>query len=100
MAQHNMPQHKITLLPGDGIGPEVTASVVAFSECVGVEVAWEKFAVGSEALARLGHPLPQPVLDSILRNKVASKGPVTTPVGTGVTSNNVRLPNTLDRYAH
>jgi len=53
-----MAQHKITLLPGDGIGPEVTASVVAIIECVGVEVEWEKFAVGSEALARFGDPLP------------------------------------------
>ena len=92
--------HKITLLPGDGIGPEVTASVVAIIECVGVEVEWEKFAVGSEALARLGDPLPQPVLDSILRNKVALKGPVTTPVGTGFTSINVRLRKTLDLYAN
>ena len=100
MAQHNMPKHKITLLPGDGIGPEVTASVVAIIECVGVEVEWEKFAVGSEALARLGDPLPQPVLDSILRNKVALKGPVTTPVGTGFTSINVRLRKTLDLYAN
>ncbi|HEY8132311.1 MAG TPA: isocitrate dehydrogenase (NAD(+)), partial [Thermoanaerobaculia bacterium] len=95
-----MAQHKITLLPGDGIGPEVTASVVAIIECVGVEVEWEKFAVGSEALARLGDPLPQPVLDSILRNKVALKGPVTTPVGTGFTSINVRLRKALDLYAN
>src|SRR5947199_10607950 len=92
--------HKITLLPGDGIGPEVTASVVAIIECVGVEVEWEKFAVGSEALARFGDPLPKDVLDSILRNKVALKGPVTTPVGTGFQSINVRLRKTLDLYAN
>src|SRR3984893_4974493 len=95
-----MAKHKITLLPGDGIGPEVTAEVVAIIECVGVDVQWEKFFVGAEAVARFGDPLPQEVLDSILRNKVALKGPVTTPVGTGFTSINVRLRKTLDLYAN
>ena len=95
-----MAQHKVTLLPGDGIGPEVTASVVAILECAGVDIEWEKYFVGSEAIARQGDPLPQEVLDSILRNKVALKGPVTTPVGTGFTSINVRLRKTLDLYAN
>jgi isocitrate dehydrogenase (NAD+) len=95
-----MARHKITLLPGDGIGPEVTASVVAIIECAGVDVEWEKYFVGSEALARLGDPLPQEVLDSILRNRVALKGPVTTPIGTGFASINVRLRKTLDLYAN
>jgi isocitrate dehydrogenase (NAD+) len=95
-----MAHHKITLLPGDGIGPEVTASVVAIIECAGVDVEWESYFVGSEALARFGDPLPQEVLDSILRNKVALKGPVTTPVATGFTSINVRLRKTLDLYAN
>ena len=95
-----MAQHKVTLLPGDGIGPEVTAAVVAILECAGVDIEWEKFFVGSEAIARFGDPLPQEVLDSILRNKVALKGPVTTPVGTGFTSINVRLRKTLDLYAN
>jgi isocitrate dehydrogenase (NAD+) len=95
-----MAQHKITLLPGDGIGPEVTASVVAIIECAGVDVEWEKFFVGAEAISRFGDPLPQDVLDSILRNKVALKGPVTTPVGTGFQSINVRLRKTLDLYAN
>src|SRR5713226_238534 len=95
-----MARHKITLLPGDGIGPEVTASVVAIIECAGVQVQWEKYSVGSEAISRFGDPLPQEVLDSILRNKVALKGPVTTPVGTGFTSINVRLRKTLDLYAN
>ena len=95
-----MAKHRITLLPGDGIGPEVSASVVAIIECAGVEVEWEKFSVGAEALARFGDPLPQPVLDSILKNKVALKGPVTTPVGTGFSSINVRLRKTLDLYAN
>lgn len=95
-----MAKHKITLLPGDGIGPEVTAAVVAIIECAGVDVEWEKFFVGAEAVARFGDPLPQEVLDSILRNKVALKGPVTTPVGTGFASINVRLRKTLDLYAN
>ena len=95
-----MAKHKITLLPGDGIGPEVTAAVVQIIECAGVDVEWEKYFVGAEALARFGDPLPQEVLDSILRNKVALKGPVTTPVGTGFASINVRLRKTLDLYAN
>ncbi len=95
-----MAKHKITLLPGDGIGPEVTASVVSIVECAGVDVEWEKYSVGSEAMSRFGDPLPQDVLDSILRNKVALKGPVTTPVGTGFQSINVRLRKTLDLYAN
>src|ERR671921_799955 len=95
-----MAKHKITLLPGDGIGPEVTAAVVQIIECAGVDVEWEKFFVGAEAISRFGDPLPQDVLDSILRNKVALKGPVTTPVGTGFASINVRLRKTLDLYAN
>jgi len=95
-----MAKHKITLLPGDGIGPEVTAAVVQIIECAGVDVEWEKYFVGAEALSRFGDPLPQDVLDSILRNKVALKGPDTTPVGTGFASINVRLRKTLDLYAN
>ncbi|MDQ6802687.1 MAG: isocitrate dehydrogenase (NAD(+)) [Acidobacteriota bacterium] len=95
-----MAQHKITLLPGDGIGPEVTASVVAIIECAGVDVEWESYFVGAEAVSRYGDPLPKDVLDSILRNKVAMKGPVTTPISTGFTSINVRLRKTLDLYAN
>ena len=95
-----MAKHKITLLPGDGIGPEVTAAVVQIIECAGVDVEWEKYFVGAEAISRFGDPLPKEVLDSVLRNKVALKGPVTTPVGTGFASINVRLRKTLDLYAN
>ncbi|MGZ8796765.1 MAG: isocitrate/isopropylmalate dehydrogenase family protein [Thermoanaerobaculia bacterium] len=95
-----MAKYKITLLPGDGIGPEVTAAAVSILECAGVDIEWEKYFVGAEAIARFGDPLPQEVLDSILRNKVALKGPVTTPVGTGFSSINVRLRKTLDLYAN
>jgi isocitrate dehydrogenase (NAD+) len=91
---------RIVLLPGDGIGPEVTASVVAILECAGVDIEWEKYFVGSEAISRFGDPLPQEVLESILRHKVALKGPVTTPIGTGFSSINVRLRKALDLYAN
>ena len=95
-----MAQHRITLLPGDGIGPEVTASVVSIIECAGVDVEWEKYFVGSEAISRFGDPLPPEVLESILHNKVALKGPVTTPIGTGFTSVNVGLRKALDLFAN
>lgn len=95
-----MTRHTITLLPGDGIGPEVTAAVVAIIECAGVDVEWESYVVGAAAITRFGDPLPQEVLDSILRNKIALKGPVTTPIGTGFASINVRLRKTLDLYAN
>jgi isocitrate dehydrogenase (NAD+) len=90
----------ITLLPGDGIGPEVTAAAVRVLEAAGARFEWESHAAGAEALARFGDPLPQEVLDSILRNKVALKGPITTPVGKGFQSVNVRLRRTLELYAN
>ncbi|MEO8216075.1 MAG: isocitrate dehydrogenase (NAD(+)) [Acidobacteriota bacterium] len=92
--------HTITLLPGDGIGPEVSAAVVRIIEAAGVVVEWERYSVGAEALALFNDPLPQEVIDSILRNKVALKGPVTTPVGSGFASINVRLRKILDLYAN
>lgn len=92
--------YKVTLIPGDGIGPEITAAVVRIIEAAGVDIQWESFVAGAEALTRVGDPLPQPVLESIKRNKVALKGPLTTPVGTGFASVNVRLRKTLDLYAN
>lgn len=92
--------HKVTLIPGDGIGSEITAAVVRIIEASGVEIEWESFIAGAEALTRFGDPLPEPVLDSIRRNKVALKGPLTTPVGSGFASVNVRLRKTLDLYAN
>src|SRR6476619_5624648 len=92
--------YTITLIPGDGVGPEVTAAVVRIIEASGVAIEWVSFLAGAEALSRYGDPLPQPVLDSIKRTKVALKGPLTTPVGTGFTSINVRLRKTLDLYAN
>lgn len=95
-----MAKHTITLIPGDGIGPEVTAAVVRIIEAAGVEVEWETHFAGAQALEKFGDTLPQNLLDSILRNKIALKGPITTPVGKGFTSVNVGLRKTLDLYAN
>jgi len=91
---------KITLIPGDGIGPEVTGATVSVLTAAGVTFDWETFVVGADALARYGDPLPKDLLDSIRRNKIAFKGPVMTPIGTGFTSSNVRLRKELDLYAN
>ena len=88
--------HRITLIPGDGIGPEVASNVVRIIEASGVEVQWETHYAGAQALEKFGETLPQDLLDSILRNKVALKGPITTPIGKGFTSVNVGLRKTLD----
>lgn len=92
--------HKITLIPGEGIGPEVSRAVVNIIEAAGVEIEWEEFIAGSEAANLYGDPLPGSVIQSIKVNRVALKGPVTTPVGGGYTSINVRLRKELDLYAN
>jgi isocitrate dehydrogenase (NAD+) len=92
--------HTITLIPGDGIGPEVTGAVVTILETAGLQVEWESHLAGVLALERHGSTLPQELLDSIVRNKVALKGPVTTPVGGGFTSVNVGLRKALDLFAN
>lgn len=93
-------KHKITLIPGDGIGPEVTGATISVLRAAGFEAEWETFVVGAEALSRFGDPLPQDLIDSIKRNKIALKGPVATPIGTGFVSSNVRLRKALDLYAN
>ncbi len=93
-------KHTITLIPGDGIGPEVSAAVVRIIEAAGVEVQWETHYAGAQALEKFGNTLPDDLLQSITRNKVALKGPITTPVGKGFTSVNVGLRKTLDLYAN
>lgn len=90
----------VTLIPGDGIGPEVTASAVRVLEAAGADVEWERHIAGSEALAQTGDPLPREVVASVLRNRVALKGPITTPVGKGFQSVNVRLRRELDLFAN
>ena len=92
--------HTITLIPGDGIGPEVTAAVTRILASAGVDIRWETFDAGVLAVEKYGTPLPQELLDSIRKNKLALKGPVTTPVGEGFTSVNVGLRKALDLYAN
>jgi isocitrate dehydrogenase (NAD+) len=92
--------HTITLIPGDGIGPEVSGAVVKILESAGLEVDWESYPAGVLAVEQYGETLPKALLDSIRRNKVALKGPVTTPVGGGFTSVNVGLRKALDLYAN
>jgi isocitrate dehydrogenase (NAD+) len=92
--------HTITLVPGDGIGPEVSGAVVKILEAAGLRVEWESHLAGVLALERHGETLPAALLDSIARNKVALKGPVTTPVGGGFTSVNVGLRKALDLFAN
>jgi isocitrate dehydrogenase (NAD+) len=92
--------HRITLISGDGIGPEVASAVVRIIEASGVEVEWEEHVAGQEALDKFGKTLPDELLESIKRNKVGLKGPITTPVGKGFTSVNVGLRKALDLYAN
>ena len=92
--------HTITLIPGDGIGPEVTEAVVRILAASGVSIEWERHDAGVLAVERGGVPLPVELLESVRRNKVALKGPVTTPIGTGFTSVNVGLRKALDLFSN
>ena len=92
--------HRITLIPGDGIGPEVASAVVSIIEATGVEIEWEEHIAGQAALDKYGVTLPNELIESIKRNKVGLKGPITTPVGKGFTSVNVGLRKALDLYAN
>src|SRR5437773_2011553 len=92
--------HRITLIPGDGIGPEVASAVVRIIEASGVEIEWEEHIAGQAALDKFGRTLPDELLESIKRNKIGLKGPITTPVGKGFTSVNVGLRKALDLYAN
>jgi isocitrate dehydrogenase (NAD+) len=95
-----MATHAITLIAGDGIGPEVTSAVVTILEAAGLKADWDPHLAGVLALERHGETLPVALLDSIRRTKVALKGPVTTPVGGGFTSVNVGLRKALDLFAN
>jgi isocitrate dehydrogenase (NAD+) len=88
----------ITLIPGDGVGPEVTDAAKRVLEATGVPISWEIHDAGEEIYRKEGTPLSRRVIDSITKNRVALKGPVTTPVGTGFRSINVTLRQTLDLY--
>lgn len=90
---------KVTLIPGDGVGPEITQAMRRVVEATGVSIEWEVVQAGVNVMDEYGTPLPEHVLESIRRNKVAIKGPITTPVGTGFRSVNVALRKELDLYA-
>ena len=93
-------QHVITLIPGDGIGPEVTNPTLKIIKATGVKVKWERHLAGAEALKKHGTTIPKPLMHSFEKNKIALKGPVTTPVGEGFASVNVELRQTFDLYAN
>ena len=90
----------ITLIPGDGIGPEVTEAVVRILKAAAVDIEWERYDAGITAFKRFKQSLPVELLDSVRRNKVALKGPVTTPIAEGIPSVNVGLRKSLDLYAN
>ena len=92
--------HRVTLIPGDRIGPEITEAVVKVVEASGVKIEWEEAIGGEPAIEKFGTPLPEQTLESIRKNKVALKGPLTTPVGEGFRSVNVALRMELDLYAN
>jgi isocitrate dehydrogenase (NAD+) len=91
--------HRVTLIPGDGVGPELSEATRRVLEATGVEFTWDVQEAGADVMDRYGTPLPDHVLDSIRANGVAIKGPITTPVGTGFRSVNVALRKELDLYA-
>jgi isocitrate dehydrogenase (NAD+) len=92
--------HRVTLIPGDGIGPELADAAVTVLSATGIEFDWERVDAGESQIAEHGTPLPESVLDSIRRNRVALKGPITTPIGEGFRSVNVTLRQALDLYAN
>jgi isocitrate dehydrogenase (NAD+) len=95
-----MAKHTITLIPGDGIGPEITAAMRRIVEAAGVDVSWDVVDAGEGVVEQFGTPLPDHVIEAVKRNGVAIKGPITTPVGTGFRSVNVALRKALDLYVN
>jgi len=91
--------HKVTLIPGDGIGPEVVMAAKRCIEATGVRIQWEEANAGEETLKKTGELLPKATLDSIRKNKVALKGPIVTPIGGGFRSVNVAIRHELDLFA-
>src|SRR5437588_2114937 len=94
-----MAAHRVTLIPGDGVGPEVSEATRRVLEATGVEFDWDIQPAGLGVVEKYGQPMPDHVLESIRRNKVAIKGPLTTPVGKGIRSVNVALRKQLDLFA-
>jgi isocitrate dehydrogenase (NAD+) len=94
-----MATYRVTLIPGDGVGPELSEATRRVLEATGVGFDWDVQEAGADVVERYGTPLPDPVLESIRRNRAAIKGPITTPVGSGFRSVNVALRKELDLYA-
>ena len=94
-----MPRHAVTLVPGDGVGPEICDAAVRVLEATGVGFDWDVHQAGENVIKEFGTPLPEHVLASIRKNKVALKGPISTPIGSGFRSVNVALRQELDLYA-
>ncbi|MDI6817598.1 MAG: isocitrate/isopropylmalate dehydrogenase family protein [Actinomycetota bacterium] len=92
--------YTITMIPGDGIGPEISEAMRRVVDSTGVQIDWEIQEAGADVMDKYGTPLPDQVIESVQRNKVAIKGPITTPVGTGFRSVNVALRKALDLYAN
>jgi len=90
----------VTLIPGDGIGPEITEAVTSILKAAGAQIEWDIQTAGADVIEKEGTPLPDRVIDSIKKNKTALKAPVTTPIGKGFRSVNVTLRKTLDLYAN
>jgi isocitrate dehydrogenase (NAD+) len=91
--------HRVVLIPGDGIGPEVTGAAVRCVEALGVAIEWEEVEAGGEVVVKYGSPMPDEVLNAVRATGVALKGPLTTPIGGGFKSANVLLRQALDLYA-
>src|SRR5206468_1120584 len=91
---------KVTLIPGDGIGPSISRATVRLLDAAGAAITWEERVAGMAAVAKYGDPIPDTTLDSIKRTRVALKGPLETPVGEGFRSINVALRKTFDLYAN
>src|SRR5438034_8914428 len=96
---HRATRHAVTLVPGDGVGPEISDASVRVLEATGVEFDWDVQQAGENGMAEYGTPLPAHVLESIRRTGIALKGPITTPVGTGFRSVNVAIRQELELFA-
>ena len=100
MKGENTMSYTVTLIPGDGSGPEVIAAAKRVVEATGVPIVWEQAEAGAAMIESCGTPLPEETIASIRKNKVALKGPVTTPVGTGFRSVNVEMRKRFALYAN
>lgn len=99
MEDLSLTKYKITLIPGDGTGPELAEAARRCVDALGLDITWEVMEAGQEAIEKYKTPLPDKTLESIRKNKIALKGPITTPIGKGFRSVNVELRRRLDLYA-